>query len=90
MLKNPDAYVKEYGICIDGSADRLAMPTVEPYDNSLILVFEEGDSLLRQDVESILMSMSAIGIDYFIIKLLSEVHRLNERMFEILYDPDDD
>ena len=55
MLKNPDAYVKESGIWIDGAADRLAMPVVEPYDNSLILVFEEGDSLSRQDVESIMM-----------------------------------
>lgn len=88
MLKHPYAYVKESGICIDGSADRLAMPTVEPYDNSLILVFEEGDSLSRQDVESILMSMSAIGIDHFINKLLSEVYRLNERISEIFDDDD--
>ena len=88
MLKNPDAYVKESGIWIDGAADRLAMPVVEPYDNSLIFVFEEGISLSRQNVESILMSMSAIGIDYYIIKLLNEIRSLNERISEIFDDDD--
>ena len=88
MLKHPDAYVKDSGIWIDGSADRLAMPAVEPYDDSLIFVFEEGDSLSRQVVESILMSMSAIGINYFIIRLRNEVRSLNDRMSEIFDDDD--
>ena len=86
--KKPESYVKDSGIWIDGAAAQLAMPIVEPHDNSLILVFEEGISLSRQHVESILMSMSATGIDYFIIKLRNEVKGLNERMSEIFNDDD--
>lgn len=88
MLKNPDSYVKESGIWIDGAADRLAMPVVEPYDNSLILIFEDGCSFSRQNIESVLMSMSAVGIDFYITRLRKEVRSLNEQISEIFDDDD--
>lgn len=90
MRKKPESYVKDSGIWIDGAADVLSMPTVERYNNSLILVFEEGISLSRQHVESILTSMSATGIDYFIIRLRNRVRDLNAQMSEIFDDPNYD